>query len=358
MTETIATDYADVLCVEDDDVDFERVRRAFRKAELNTKILRARDGVEALMFLRGSGDKLAEKPTLILLDLKLPRMDGFDLLKTLRSDPENKDIPVVILTSSNQTQDREAAGAYDVDGYIVKSQSDENFSDLMDLVSGRARVERASDREHVQFRLLVVEDDRVFQKAIQRRIDATKYELVVCESLEGAREALDSQRIDAAILDLALPDGKGLDLLPVLIRREIPTIVLTAHGSEEFAVHALKEGVEDYVVKSEESVRDLGKTIDNAVEKSRLRAELHKREQEKDVLIEELQQALDNVKQLEGMLPICAECKKIRDDDGFWQQVETYITGRTEASFTHGYCPHCYEKVMQSVQDDDSEEIE
>ena len=61
---------------------------------------------------------------------------------------------------------------------------------------------------------------------------------------------------------------------------------------------------------------------------------------------EQLQHALDTAKTLRGLLPICAACKKIRDDRGAWQPMETYISARSDADFTHGYCPHCAEQVM------------
>ena len=71
-----------------------------------------------------------------------------------------------------------------------------------------------------------------------------------------------------------------------------------------------------------------------------------KTEQDREQLIEELQDALANVKTLSGMLPICANCKKIRDDEGYWDQVERYISRHTSAEFTHGICPDCAKKTL------------
>jgi len=68
-------------------------------------------------------------------------------------------------------------------------------------------------------------------------------------------------------------------------------------------------------------------------------------EHHQDVLILELKDALDNIKQLSGLLPICASCKKIRDDRGYWQRIETYISENSTAQFTHGLCPECSEKL-------------
>lgn len=67
-------------------------------------------------------------------------------------------------------------------------------------------------------------------------------------------------------------------------------------------------------------------------------------EAEKDKLIVELHMAMDEVKTLQGIVPICASCKKIRDDNGFWQQVEVYVSDHSDAKFSHGICPECFEK--------------
>ena len=68
--------------------------------------------------------------------------------------------------------------------------------------------------------------------------------------------------------------------------------------------------------------------------------------------VEELRQALDQVKTLRGIVPICANCKKIRDDQGYWSEVEVYVRDHTEADFSHGICPHCMEKLYPEFTDD------
>ncbi len=77
----------------------------------------------------------------------------------------------------------------------------------------------------------------------------------------------------------------------------------------------------------------------------------HQAGAELERLIQELQTALAKVKQLSGLLPICANCKKIRDDQGYWKQVETYITSHSEATFTHGLCPNCIPKFFPELDD-------
>lgn len=72
-------------------------------------------------------------------------------------------------------------------------------------------------------------------------------------------------------------------------------------------------------------------------------------EEEKDSLINELQKALDEVKTLRGFIPICASCKKIRDDKGYWQQIEDYISAHSDAVFSHGICQECVEKLYPEL---------
>ena len=83
-----------------------------------------------------------------------------------------------------------------------------------------------------------------------------------------------------------------------------------------------------------------------------LRCQIEKRqliENEKDFLIYELRQALDEVKALQGIIPICASCKKIRDDKGYWHQVEAYVTTHSKASFSHGICPDCFKELYPEI---------
>ena len=68
-------------------------------------------------------------------------------------------------------------------------------------------------------------------------------------------------------------------------------------------------------------------------------------DEEKSKIIKELQKALDKVKTLSGMLPICASCKKIRDDKGYWNKIEAYIEKHSEAEFSHGICPECAKEL-------------
>ncbi len=79
-------------------------------------------------------------------------------------------------------------------------------------------------------------------------------------------------------------------------------------------------------------------------------SERKQHEKERDALIDNLKKSLTKVRKLSGLLPICASCKKIRDDKGYWNQIEAYIRDHSEAEFSHGICPECSEKLYPEYQ--------
>ncbi|HEY9745555.1 MAG TPA: response regulator [Oculatellaceae cyanobacterium] len=113
-----------ILLVEDNPNDAELAMLAFKKNNFPTKIILARDGVEALDYLFGTGAysdrNIEEKPKLILLDLKLPKIDGLEVLRTIRSDERTRYIPVVVLTSSKEQRDLTEAYRLCVNAYVRK----------------------------------------------------------------------------------------------------------------------------------------------------------------------------------------------------------------------------------------------
>ena len=122
-----------ILLIEDDRVDIMTVQRALNKNDIRNPLHIARTGHEALDMLRGEGgyEKISPPPALILLDLNLPKMSGIEFLRELRNDPELKELRIIVLTSSNEPKDQAAAFEYDVDDYIVKPHSFDEFTRAM-----------------------------------------------------------------------------------------------------------------------------------------------------------------------------------------------------------------------------------
>ena len=122
-----------ILLVEDNADDEELTMRALRKHSISNEIVVARDGVEALDFLFGtgahSGRDLNAQPELVLLDLKLPKLDGLEVLKRVRADPRTRLLPIVILTSSKEQQDIVNGYGFGANSYVRKPVDFEQFLD-------------------------------------------------------------------------------------------------------------------------------------------------------------------------------------------------------------------------------------
>lgn len=123
-----------VLLVEDDEVDIMNVKRAFKRNNISNPLYTAANGLEALAVLRGEDKSLPTVPPtrrLILLDLNMPKMGGLEFLQELRSDAVLRNIPVVVLTTSNEDRDRIEAYNLNVAGYILKPVTFINFAEVM-----------------------------------------------------------------------------------------------------------------------------------------------------------------------------------------------------------------------------------
>lgn len=118
-----------IMLVEDDEVDAMNVQRAFKKVNIGNVLYHAQDGMEALAMLRGEDgyEKMQPMPTIILLDINMPRMNGHEFLRELRQDKELKHTCVVVLSTSNEESDLREAYAQNVAGYVVKPVVPEEF---------------------------------------------------------------------------------------------------------------------------------------------------------------------------------------------------------------------------------------
>jgi two-component system, response regulator len=125
----------DILLVEDSPRDAELALRALKKRNLTNKLIWVKDGAEALKFIFGSdancGGKVCHRPKVILLDLKLPKVDGLEVVRRLKANEESKTIPVVVLTSSREEQDIVQSYKLGVNSYIVKPVNFDNFSEAV-----------------------------------------------------------------------------------------------------------------------------------------------------------------------------------------------------------------------------------
>ncbi len=199
--------------------------------------------------------------------------------------------------------------------------------------------------------ILIIEDSPEDRSSYQRFLrESTIYEFrfteagTLAEGIAACREST----FDGVLLDNFLPDGEGVTFFDELPSGEdgytFFTIMLTGQGSETIAAQALSGGATDYLPKRLVDRDTLAQAVHSAHERFELRRNVAREQQEKDRVIEELRIALEEVKRLSGLLPICAHCKSIRKDDGYWQQVENYFSEYVGTRFTHGICPDCLQK--------------
>ena len=205
-----------------------------------------------------------------------------------------------------------------------------------------------NESHQAEVRILIAEDDRVSRRLLEARLLKDGHEVVLAEDGAQAWEALRKDpSILLAILDWNMPGLTGPEICQSV--RQIQTdqppylILLTSRDTREDIVSGLQAGANDYVTKPFD------------FDELRARVQVGERviQLQKSVAdhVKELENALANVKMLQGLLPICLYCKKIRDDQNYWQQLDKYVAEHTEARFSHGICPEYYEKVAKPELD-------
>jgi DNA-binding NtrC family response regulator len=158
---------------------------------------------------------------------------------------------------------------------------------------------------------------------------------------------------DVVLTDYQMPTLNGLEFIDALksILNPPPVVMLTARGNEDIAVQAMKLGAMDYIVKDDKQgyLKLLSITLHKAIASHQSRQEKQRMDEEREKLIAELRTAAANVKKLSGLVPICSSCKKIRDDKGFWNQIEAYLQAYSDLQLTHGLCPECANQLYPQL---------
>jgi PleD family two-component response regulator len=178
--------------------------------------------------------------------------------------------------------------------------------------------------------ILVVDDDTA-NIEIMARILGGDYRVLAATKSSAAVDIATRNRPDLILLDVMMPDMDGyslcreLKLLPETAG--IPVIFVTAMGEEEYEATGFESGGVDYITKP----------VKPFVLLARVRTHI------------ELRARIEEVLKLRGLLPICCVCKKIRDDSGYWNQLESYLSRHSEIVFSHSYCPDCQKKILEEI---------
>ena len=196
--------------------------------------------------------------------------------------------------------------------------------------------------------VLIAEDDRVTGEILARTLQRWSYETtVVSDGAQAWNHLRTASSPTLAILDWMMPEIDGPDVCR-RVRSELPLanmylLLVTARESRGDVIAGLDAGADDYIIKPFDP-DELRARVAVGVRILALQQKLAER-------VAELQDALANVKQLRGLLPICSYCKRIRGDDQYWQQVEGYIADHSDAQFSHGICPSCYATISAELDE-------
>jgi DNA-binding response OmpR family regulator len=204
------------------------------------------------------------------------------------------------------------------------------------------------------FRILVTDDDPVILSLTASVLRGAGYEVLEASTGMECLELVHAHHPDLILLDIILPDVMGLELCrQVKTDKDLQGIfVILLSGiqtSSDYQADGLNVGADGYIIKPIPN-KELVARVKAMERIKRAEDALRETQQRQGQIIVELEKALAEVKTLRGLIPICASCKKIRDDKGYWNQIEAYISKHTDAVFTHGLCPDC-EKVYRAEMD-------
>ncbi len=200
-------------------------------------------------------------------------------------------------------------------------------------------------------KILVAEDETFSRNVLRQALRGWGHDVVEVSNGEDAWQALESDDdLRLAILDWIMPVMEGIDVVRRVrdslsgSNRYVYVILLTHKGSQEDIVAGLAAGADDYVVKPFDH-NELKVRIRSGQRIVELQCALASANAD-------LRNALMQVKRLSGFLPLCSSCKRIRDANGEWQQIESYISNHSEAHFSHGVCPDCAKKLYPDLYND------
>lgn len=189
-------------------------------------------------------------------------------------------------------------------------------------------------------KILFAEDEKISRKLLGMTLTKAGHDVVAVEDGLKALASIQKEAPDMLITDWMMPELDGLELCRRIRALNLPSyvyiILLTSLTQKENIIQGLDAGADDYITKPFERTELLAR-----VRAGERVIQLEKSLRRKN---KELSEALAQVKQLKGLLPICMFCKKIRNDENYWQKLEEYLVEHTEADFSHSLCPECLEK--------------
>jgi phosphoserine phosphatase RsbU/P len=200
-------------------------------------------------------------------------------------------------------------------------------------------------------RILVAEDDAVTRRMTESTLARHGWDVITASDGEAAWQILETSTGQSApelvVLDWMMPGLDGIEIcrkLRVTAGFElIYAILLTSRSEKEDLAMGLTAGANDYITKPFDPIE--------LVSRVRVGQRMVKLQTSLAARVRELEVALAHVKRLQGLLPICSYCKKIRNEANYWQQVDSYLTAHSDVELTHGVCPDCFDRIMREMDD-------
>lgn len=339
MNGTITT--VNILLVDNDEDEILAIRHAFQKSDLPHRIIVSTSGESALQRAKYDADSF----NVVVGNQRLPQMSGLALFTELRKISAS--IPLIFLTEIGSENLAAEALRIGADGFLLKDR-DHGYLALLPVVlcnvlrQYKGRLERKLAEEKLKKAHLLQERTLKFTEALLSAIPTP----VFYKDKEGLY--LGCNRAFTEMMGMTSEELRGktvFDIWPmeqanVYNVKDLDLMKNPARQIYEFSI-VDKDGMTRSVIYAKDVFLDENNELAGIVGALTDITELKLAENAKEMIVEELQEALAKVKQLSGLLPICASCKKIRDDKGYWNQIELYIRKHSEAKFSHGLCPEC-----------------
>ncbi len=333
-----------ILVVDDNVPMLEAVVRVLSAAGYQT--MQARTGEEAWAIFK------RERPQLVIMDVVLPDADGVELCRRMKADPEAVGVLVILLSGMRVSPESQVFGLESgADGYIVRPIGNR---ELLARVEAYARLSRAQ----AQLR----ESQARFRSLFDHLLDGAALHEIITDA--------NGVPVDYVFLEANPAFERHAGIRPQdIIGRRATEVVPGIDQTPLIEIYG-RVALTGQAIVLEQYVEPLGKYFEISAFSTqpgqfaavfRDITERKKAEQERERLIAELQRALEQVKTLSGLLPICASCKKIRDDQGYWHEVEEYIHTHADVDFSHSICPSCARKLypeLYGTEEDTDEDME
>ena len=381
MTKKAEENHLDILIVEDSPTQAEELRYILKKRDYMVSL--AANGKEALNFLK------SQTPDVVISDILMPEMDGYELCKRIRADEKLREVPVILVTSLSEPTDVIKGLEAGANNFITKPYDEKYITSRIEYLIANKELRESAGAE---------ECSKVYFSGNKYCITAERLQILdfllstyensyhqnrdllnMQKNLREFNERLEQEKAKTESIIAAIGDGVSIQDrdLKIVYQNEMIISYFGDHRGEK-CHHVYNESetpcvpcpvlacFEDGIIRTTEMTRPTKKGIANfevttsplrdaegniiaCIEVARNVDERKKLEKERENLIHDLHEALASIKTLSGLIPICAGCKKIRVDSGFWQQIEAYISEHSEAVFSHGICPECAVRLYPEV---------